>query len=181
MTWLPLLDLTQNYFSLFGLPQTFDLDAVDLAARYRDIQARVHPDRFADQSASQQRIAVQTAAWVNEAYHCLKNPLRRAQYLLALSGHPLADDTRTHQDPAFLLEQMALRDELEGLVARADSLALDALLDRIGLRAAQLQEGFVQAFAANDFPRAIDSVLKWQFLVKLQADAHRLAEQLDQD
>lgn len=181
MTWLPLLDLTQNYFSLFDLPPVFDLDGADLAVRYRDIQARVHPDRFADQGAPQQRIAVQTAAFVNEAYQCLKNPLRRAQYLLVLAGHAIHSDTHTHQDHAFLLEQMQLREELERVSQQTDPAALDTLLDHIRVRTAQLQAAFVQAFIAKDYTQAMDSVLKWQFLVKLQADAHRLAEHFDQD
>ena len=36
----------QNHFDLFGLPATFDVDLAALDAAYREVQGRVHPDRF---------------------------------------------------------------------------------------------------------------------------------------
>ena len=36
----------QNHFDLFQLPATFTMDMGALDAAYRDVQGRVHPDRF---------------------------------------------------------------------------------------------------------------------------------------
>ena len=39
--------MKQNYFELFQLPVSFQIDPADLAARHRAVIARVHPDPMA--------------------------------------------------------------------------------------------------------------------------------------
>lgn len=158
------------------------MDMEALSRHYRDIQSSIHPDRFVAGGEREQRIAVQTAAFVNEAYHCLKNPLARAEYLLQLQGYDMNNEARTHRDTAFLLEQMALREQLEAVAQQARPLqVLDAWQAEVAGRIQQVHETFARAYGAGDKVRAIDSVLKWKFLVKLQSDADRLQEHLEQD
>jgi molecular chaperone HscB len=68
------------------LKQAFRLDLTDLDSRYRDIQAQVHPDRFAHAGDAERRLSMQWATHANEAYQTLKKPLERAKYLLHLPG-----------------------------------------------------------------------------------------------
>lgn len=72
------LNFNRNHFDLFGLPQAFALDTARLDQAYRDIQAEIHPDRFAHAGESEQRLAMQWATKVNEAYQTLKKPFERA-------------------------------------------------------------------------------------------------------
>jgi len=177
-----LLDLTQNYFALFGLRPDFHVDVDALTLRYRDIQSTIHPDRFVGKSEQEQRMAVQFAAFVNEAYLCLKTPLLRAEYLLQLQGLDTQHEERTHHDTQFLLEQMELREILEAAARQADPWqALDLWFADVAKRTQVVQERFGKAFAAGDNAGAVDSVLKWKFLVKLRADAERLRDHLEQD
>jgi len=177
-----LLDLTQNYFSLFGFQPEFHMDVNELTLRYREIQSANHPDRFVGRNDQEQRVAVQTAAFVNEAYQCLKSPLLRAEYLLELQGIETGREERTHHDTEFLLEQMQLREQLEAITQlKAPLLALDPWLAEVEKRAQQLQATFGKTFEAGDNAGAMDSVLKWKFLIKLRADAERLREHLEQD
>lgn len=165
----------QDYFSLFGLAPDFALEAAELTRRYRDIQSQIHPDRYAGKGDQEQRMAVQTAAFVNEAYQCLKQPLSRAEYLLGLAGHPLSREQHTHQDAAFLMEQIDLREELEAIGKKPErQQALDKFLAELDQRIAARQQLFASAFAARQYESAADSVLKWQFLAKLKADADKL-------
>ncbi len=181
IVWHPLLDFTQNYFALFGLVPDFNVDEANLVARYRDIQSAIHPDRFAGKTSQDQRLAVQSAAFVNEAYQCLKNPLLRAQYLLRLKGREIHTES-THHDMAFLLEQMQLRESLEDIMQqKSPSQAFGVWRADVTRRIQVLHDAFGKLFAAEDYEHAVDSVLKWQFLVKLQADADKLWDQLDQD
>ena len=46
----------QSHFELFGLPAAFALDAERLEMAYREIQSRVHPDRFAHAEAQEQQL-----------------------------------------------------------------------------------------------------------------------------
>ena len=63
--------MKQNYFELFQLPVSFQIDPADLAARHRAVIARVHPDQFANKSAVEQRMALQWATFANEAFDTL--------------------------------------------------------------------------------------------------------------
>ena len=49
---------------------------------------------------------------MNEAYTTLKDPFRRAEHLLALLGGPTATEVKDIP-PAFLMEMMDLREEIE--------------------------------------------------------------------
>src|SRR5205823_7350703 len=55
---------------------------------------------------------LELSAAVNEAYHTLKDPFARAEYLLALDGGPTAAQQK--QIPqAFLVEMLELRERVE--------------------------------------------------------------------
>lgn len=177
-----MLDFSKNHFELFGLPVGFLVDTTALAARYRDLQKVVHPDRYANATEQERRISLQQATRVNEALETLKDPLKRALYLLALHGMPVDPQAGT-TDTAFLMEQMELREELAGLRDRADAhQALDGLMRRIGAAiktvtaqlAVQFEDGSPEQLAA-----AQESVRKLQFLNKLHAEAEAVEAQLE--
>ncbi len=124
------LKITDDDFALFGLPQRHALDRAELDARRRDLQARVHPDRFASEGAAAQRLAMQWAVRVNEAYQRLKDPLSRAAYLCELRGVPIDAERNTTMPAAFLVQQMAWREALEEAADGAEVQALDDAVAR---------------------------------------------------
>ncbi|HSP00888.1 MAG TPA: DnaJ domain-containing protein [Thioalkalivibrio sp.] len=73
------LDFSQNHFELMGQPVAYALDLAALDEAYRKLQGKLHPDRFAQAGDQERRLAVQGAAWVNEAYATLKDDSRRAR------------------------------------------------------------------------------------------------------
>src|SRR4026208_2627969 len=105
--------LTSNHFELFGLVPAFALDVARLDAAYRDIQAKVHPDRFAHAGDAERRASMQMTTRVNEAYRTLKSPVQRAKYLLELNGVDVAFETNTAMPREFLVQQMEIREKLE--------------------------------------------------------------------
>ncbi|MDO8704519.1 MAG: co-chaperone HscB [Sulfuricaulis sp.] len=173
----------KNHFELFGLPVTFDIDTGDLAARYREVQRRVHPDKFANASDQDRRLSLQMTALINEAFQTLKDPVRRGRYLLSLRGIDLGDETDTAMDPAFLMEQMELREKLDE-VRRVDNpqTHLAELANRIEQR---LQDGIEQFRRAlmEDTPetnkKARNAVREMQFLEKLRREIDNLEEELN--
>ena len=70
-------DFSQDYFSLFGLPRAYRIDAATLDRAYHALQGRVHPDRHAHLPETERRLSMQWATQVNEAYRTLKTPLLR--------------------------------------------------------------------------------------------------------
>ncbi len=104
------MDLTADFFSLFELPRAFRLNLSELDSRFRDVQAQVHPDRFANASEAERRLSMQWATHANEAYQTLKKPLERAKYLLHLAGHDIQAEKNTAMPADFLMEQMEWRE-----------------------------------------------------------------------
>ncbi len=178
------MDLKQNYFELFGLAPDFSLDRAALDARYRDLQRLVHPDRFASAGDQERRIAMQQATRINEGYRVLKDALTRGRYLLELHGHRFDDERRTHQDPAFLMEQIELREELEAVRRSADPFAaLAAVLGRITARLEELEIELGAALAQSEsVPQsALTAIQRIQFFRKLAHEAGELEADLEDE
>ena len=121
-----------NYFELFNLPVSFDVDLSTLPQTYQQLQRLTHPDRFASGSEQEKLVAIQKNAQVNDAYSVLKSPLSRAEYLLNLRGIDLQHEQKTIKDTAFLMQQMEWREELSEISEQTDPLiALESLEDEI--------------------------------------------------
>lgn len=131
------LSLQASDFELFGLPERFAIDLAALDARWKQLQGAAHPDRFASDTPAAQRVAMQWAIRINEAYRRLKEPLARAGYLCSLHGVDLQAENNTSMPAAFLMQQMDWRDAL----SEAKTLeSVDALSDEVTVsRKATLQ------------------------------------------
>lgn len=174
-----MFDLTQNYFSLFDFEPTFDIDLDVLSQRYRVVQSQIHPDKFSGSSDQNQRLAVQYASRINEAFQCLKSPLERAKYLLTLKGVSLNLDTQSHVDNDFLMTQITLREQLESLASQKNpETGIQQLNHQIDEKISDLSMAFVNAYRLNEDKLALDAVVKWQFLVKLRRDVATFEESL---
>ena len=117
------MNLQDNDFVLFGLPEQFALDRADLEARWRKLQASAHPDKFAADGAASKRLAMQWSVRINEAYRRLREPLSRAGYLCELRGAPIDAERNTAMPAAFLMQQMGWREALDDARKDADALA----------------------------------------------------------
>ena len=123
------MKLDDDDFTLFDLPRRHALDRGELDRRWRALQSEVHPDRFAAQGGAAQRVAMQWAVRVNEAYQRLKDPLRRAAYLCELAGVPIGAENNTAMPAAFLMQQMAWREALDDATSLPAVQALQAEVD----------------------------------------------------
>ena len=124
-------DFSQDHYSLFGLPRRYGIDIAELERLYREVLTRVHPDKHVHLSDAEQRLAMQWATQANEAYQTLRQPLKRAQYLLHLFGVDVQLERNTAMPPEFLLQQMEWREAVQEVSTAGDSQALEALHRRI--------------------------------------------------
>ncbi|MCB1727415.1 MAG: Fe-S protein assembly co-chaperone HscB, partial [Gammaproteobacteria bacterium] len=109
---------------------------------------------------------------------------KRAQYLLRLKGLEVDGQNNTLNDPAFLMEQMELREALAEVRSSADPQgSLDVLLREIGgmiqAQIAQLAVLFEDG-TPQGLVTAAQSVQKMQFLNKLHAEAEAVEAELDE-
>ncbi len=174
--------LDKNYFEIFGLPESFSLDLSKITQRYRDLQQQLHPDRFASASDQERRLSVQMAALVNEAFQTLKDPVRRGRYLLSLSGIDTDEESNTAMNPAFLMEQMELRESLEEVSQSDNPLSnLGSIESEVSgsleARIEQLDNCFTDG-GNEALQKARDLVREMQFLQKMLAEIEQLEEDL---
>lgn len=169
--------LSDDDFTLFGVPAVFAQDRAALDARWRQLQGEVHPDRFAAEGAAAQRVAMQWAVRVNEAYRRLKEPLSRGAYLCELRGAPIDAERNTAMPPAFLMQQMQWREALDEAGTLAAVEALDA--EVAAAERAQLAELQRLLDEAGDAAAAAAQVRALMFLRRFREDIDRRLEALE--
>jgi molecular chaperone HscB len=121
-----------QFFEVFGIVAQFRIQLSTLDSKFRALQAQTHPDKFSSASDADRRAAEQRSALVNDAYTTLKDPVRRAAYLIekTCGVDPFAQ-TNTKMPATFLIEQMSLRDDLAEHRAKNATDALEAMRDRV--------------------------------------------------
>jgi molecular chaperone HscB len=170
---------SKNYFELFDLPLGFAVDAKRLAERYRSLQAATQPRAAIEREWGHRRRAT---TQINEAYRILKDPLARAEYLLALHTGETDGDNEAGRDGAFLMERM----ELWGTLAEAQGApnppaAVARILTQLAERSLVLDKELEGLFAeptAQNLEQAREILRKLQLLDRCRRDGEALQAEL---
>ena len=105
-----------NHFERLGLEMRYAIESSEVVKAHRALQRKVHPDRFVSRSDRERRLSLEHATALNDAVRTLKDPERRAAYLLSLRGFDLeSESTSIKLNPLFLMEIMELREAISEL------------------------------------------------------------------
>ena len=156
-----------QYFNLFQLEPSFNIDTEALEQTYRALAARFHPDKFASASAFEQKQAVMMSSTINDAYRTLKNPIDRAAYLLKSQNIDADAPEHTSFSPEFLMQQMEWRETLMDAQMEQNHDAIRALNQEIQEVQSNLYQDLQQAFEQQDYESAAQWVRHGRFLNKL--------------
>ncbi len=135
-------------FETLGVEPVFSLDVSALEQRHRDLSRALHPDRHAASGAAERRLALGRAIEVNEAFRILKDPLRRAEALLALRGVASGEGKEPPASPALLMEVMERREALADVRQSKDEAVLRRLIAEVSAEAAAAQLALGKEFAS---------------------------------
>tara|TARA_B110000003_G_C16603576_1_gene516626 strand:- start:521 stop:1033 length:513 start_codon:yes stop_codon:yes gene_type:complete len=105
--------LTKNYFEIFNFPMQFNIDLNKLKKSYRIIQAEIHPDKFVSASQIEKEQSLIKSTEINDAYQTLKNPIKRARYLIQINLN--SKENNSTLSPDFLMQQMEWEEHLESI------------------------------------------------------------------
>ena len=176
--FLMTMNLLSTDFEIFGLEPLQQLDRAALDARWKDLQREAHPDRFASADAQAQRQAMQWSVRINEAYQRLKDPLQRAAYLCELHGAAVGAENNTAMPPAFLMQQMEWREELEAASGEA---ALERMADEVAAARQTMIKGLEQtADEQHDYAALAGQVRALMFVERFARDVESRLDQLGQ-
>jgi len=95
----------KNYYDFFELDRTLHLDTDALQKRFYELSRQWHPDRFSRKSSSEQAQALEATSILNDGYRVLRDPVKRAEYLLTEEGFPIGEQ-RSKDVPPELLEEV---------------------------------------------------------------------------
>ena len=102
-----------GYFEALGLEPSMQVDRKALDAAFREVSKKVHPDRFPRDEPEQRKMALAHTEIVNQGYRALKDPLKRAEYLLERRGVSLSGEHDKVEDPMFLMTMLEKQEALE--------------------------------------------------------------------
>jgi len=167
----------KNHFELLGLAPAFALETGQLDRSYREIQSKIHPDRFAHAGDAERRASMQWTTQVNEAYRTLKSPVQRAKYLLELNGVDVAFESNTAMPADFLMGQMELRENLE---QARDAATLGLLQENLAREKTAIESRIAELIdARRDYAGAKDLVRKLMFLERFGEEIAAAHDRID--
>jgi molecular chaperone HscB len=136
-------------FETLGLEPTFALDPNTLEQRHRELSRALHPDRYGGRPASERQRALGRAIEVNQAFRALKDPIRRAEALLAKMGHAVSEADGARPDPGFLMDVMEQREALGDARRQRDLAKVRSLATAVRAREVRVTAELGSAFAAK--------------------------------
>jgi molecular chaperone HscB len=153
-------DEAADHFAVLGLPARYAVDLDDAEAAYKKLSRQVHPDRFATADPRARRASLARTVQLNDAWRTLKDPVRRATYMLERAGVDVGDENKSGDggpkvkpSPAFLMEMLELNDELAEAAASGDEGRVATMASTLRARAAatmaRIAEGFEAATPAR--------------------------------
>jgi molecular chaperone HscB len=126
-----------DFFGVLGVERRYDLDLASVEQRYRELTRKLHPDRFARADPRARRASLARSVQLNEAWRALKDPVRRAEYLLGLLRAPDQEAEKETASPALLAEILELRQELGEARLEGDDAKVQQMASAMRARAEQ--------------------------------------------
>lgn len=159
-----------DHFAVLGLPRRHAVsrDAVEDAYVAR---ARAwHPDRFVTDDRQARARALSWASAVNEAYRVVRDPVRRAEYLVRLAGIDLDSSEPVGGAPSpgqtFLVDMIERREALVQVRARGATAMQDHRAD-VEHEAEEALYAAVAALEAGDRDAAARRLVQRRYLARL--------------
>lgn len=102
-----------DYYALFGLEPKLTLSVDDLQRRFYELSRQLHPDRFTRKPEIERQYSLDASSVLNDGYRTLKDPVKRAQYLLRREGFEIGEQRSKDVPPELLEEVFELNMALE--------------------------------------------------------------------
>jgi molecular chaperone HscB len=169
-----------THFDLFDLAPSVDLDVAALEAQHRKLAMEAHPDR-AGTDPHARRLAAERSAALNDAIKVLKDPVRRAFYVLELKGVKLDTEqaaAKVKMPMDFLEEIMERREALEAVKATRKLEAAQAMARTIAEARTKTLSEAQEALRRDDVPTATTALGRVRYYTRFLEEVDAFEEEL---
>ena len=157
-----------EYFTLLDILPAFDIDQEVLEESYFREQRKNHPDRFVGKPDQERMDALQRSSDINMAFDTLKDPLKRAQYLLLLQGIYVGTEKDTVKPSQELLTEIMELRESVGDIDHID--AFYALSDDLAEMHGKLLNYIGSSYTKGQWDKMAQQVIKLGYVQKTMQD-----------
>ena len=147
---------SNNFFTLFGIPFSYHIDAEQLEQRYTTLIQQTHPDNIQQLSELEQQVSTQKNALIHRAYSVLMEPITRAEHIAEI----LKVDTEQSLSTSFLMQQL----ELEELIQENDNATKEKAHRQLTEELQQLCDQFDRQISLENFKNLGDTLNQMRFL-----------------
>ena len=156
--------LKKNFFELFNINIAIDVNKSELDEKVKILQHKFHPDKYADRSEYEKRLALQISSHVNDGYKILGDIVLRIEYILKINNF-IKDESETINDIDFLQEQMDYNDLIDSLKESKDNELIDNNLAKIKLLLKNNIQDIKLSFQRKDFENMWQNLSKLRFYI----------------
>lgn len=176
----------KNYFEIFDLPQSCEIDVNELEIKYIELQRQFHPDKINSQldnsSANQPSInqnsaleSIEHSMLINQAFEVLSNKKSRLSYILQLNGIDIENDSVAPKvDQTTLFEILEIQEQIPDLSKEQ----LKNLRKETEENFKKLLEISAQNIEEKEFLKAAQNLIKSRYFDKIVQDIKKLLKNL---
>jgi molecular chaperone HscB len=165
-------------FATLGIDPSFDVDLAAVEKVHRELSAALHPDRYVNATATERRRALAKAVEVNEAWRVVRDPIRRAEALLASRGTAVGEDREPKPDPELLMDMLEQRETLAEARAARDLDGVRRLARSIEARMGEAQATLSRGFARGEAASLVRHLGELRFFRRLLDEASAIEDEL---
>uniref|UniRef100_A0A0N5C008 J domain-containing protein n=1 Tax=Strongyloides papillosus TaxID=174720 RepID=A0A0N5C008_STREA len=145
-------------FQRLEIKKSFNIPENELKTNLRQLQSKVHPDKFGCKSEEEKMLSDKHSALLNDAFKTIQDPILRAEYLLGNSTTK-EDDMATNNE--LLMEMMSLNEEISEI---KDDKLLHDKKDLMEKEQNSIIDNLKKAFQNNDVNEAKKLVTRLKFI-----------------
>ena len=156
--------LKQNFFELFNIEISVDINKSDLDEKVKILQNNFHPDKFTNGSDFEKRLALQISSYINDGYKILGDIVLRVEYILKINNF-IKDESTTINDIGFLQEQIMYNELIESLKENLEENVIDDNLSGIKLKLKNTIDNIKLSYQDREFEDMWQNLSKLRFYI----------------
>ncbi|RLA08365.1 MAG: Fe-S protein assembly co-chaperone HscB [Gammaproteobacteria bacterium] len=159
----------ENYFYIFNLKPTCNIDLIKLKQLYQDLQKKYHPDNYATSTDETKQKAVHNSSLINIAYKTLNTPILKINHIFEIQGIDVKND-KNPIDIEFLSQHITLQDQISS--SKKNATTINAIKNKINTEYDEYLNNICTLIAKKEYYKSLSLFKELQFIDKIKKQLH---------